>query len=197
LNAADRLADLYVIRQLILQRLVGGEQVALNRQLDAIAERLEQELAKAELSTMSARRLNQAIAQLASIVQVQAPAIGELAALEAAFTGGAFAQIGLNISLPSESVLARIASTSLVQGATIGDWFSRLQTQTRFELSRTLKLGVSLGETNAQIARRILSQSDKGTEVLAKTRRDANAIVRTGVATISNAVRQATSSTTD
>lgn len=191
-NAADQLADLYVIRQLILQRLIAGEQIALNRQLDAIAERLEEELAKGELASMSTRRLNQAISQLAAIVQVKAPAIGELAALEAAFTGGAFAQIGLDIALPTESVLSRIASSSLIQGATIGDWFSRLQTQTRFELARNIKLGVSLGETNAQIARRILSQSDKGSEVLAKTRRDANAIVRTSVATISNEVRQAT-----
>lgn len=192
MNAADRLADLYVIRQLILQRLVGGEQVALNRQLDAIADRLETALGRADLSGMSAKRLNQAISQLGSIVKIKHPAIGGLAKAEADFTVGAFAQIGLDLTLPSEVTLSRIASTPLVQGATMGDWFSRLQTQTRFELARNIKLGVSLGETNAQIAKRILSQSDKGSEVLAKTRRDANAIVRTSVSTISNEVRQAT-----
>lgn len=191
-NAADKLADLYVIRQLILQRLVGGEQVALNRQLDAIADRLEAALKSGDLSGMSAKRLNQAISQLGSIVQIKPPAIGELAKAEADFTAGAFAQIGLDLTLPSEATLSRIASFSLVQGATMGDWFSRLQTQTRFELARNVKLGVSLGETNAQIAKRILSQSDKGSEVFAKTRRDANAIVRTSVSTISNEVRQAT-----
>lgn len=191
MNASDRLADLYIIRQLILQRLIGGEQRAFNRLIDDIAGELEKKLRGERLSTFSARRLNQAIEQLAAIVTLKAPDIGDLAAQEAQFAVSSLAEVGITAALPPPTVLERIASTSLIEGATIGDWFSRLQTQTRFNLARAVRLGVSLGETNAQIAKRIISDSEKGPEVLAQTRRDAMAIVRTSVQTVSNEVRQA------
>lgn len=192
MNASDLLADLYIIRQLILQRLVAGEQREFNRLLDDISVELEKQLRGEPLTSFSTQRLNKAITDLVAIVQLRAPNLPELAALEAEFAASGFAQLGITATLPPRSVLERIATASLVQGATIGDWFSRLQSQTRFNLTRAVRLGVSLGETNAQIAKRILSESDKGPEVFAQTRRDANAIVRTSVQTISNEVRQAT-----
>lgn len=193
MNASDRLADLYVVRQLILQRLVGGEQRALNRLLDDISNEIERLLLGQEpLTQYNVRRLNKAISELAALVDIVAPDIGDLAALEADFTVGAFGQLGLSATLPSKTTLQRIASTSLIEGATIGQWFGRLQEETRFQLSRAVKLGVSLGETNAQILKRIISANEKGPEVLAQTRRNGMAIVRTSVQTISNEVRQAT-----
>lgn len=192
MNASDTLADLYIIRQLILQRLVGGEQREFNRLLDDISADLEKQLRGEPLTSFGTQRLNKAISDLIAIVQLKAPNLPELAALEAQFAASSFAQVGITAALPPRTVLERIANATLVQGATIGDWFKSLQTQTRFNLTRAVRLGVSLGETNAQIAKRILSQSDKGPEVFAETRRNANAIVRTSVATISNEVRQAT-----
>ena len=193
MNASDRLADLYVVRQLILQRLIGGEQRAFNKLLDDISAEIEKLLVgQKPLTSYNVRRLNKAIGELAALVQVAAPDIGDLAALEANFTVGAFGQLGLNATLPAASTLQRIASTSLIQGATIGQWFGRLQGETRFQLSRAVKLGVSLGETNAQILKRIVSVNEKGPEVFAQTRRNGMAVVRTSVQTISNEVRQAT-----
>jgi hypothetical protein len=191
MNASDRLADLYTIRQLILQRLIGGEQRAFNNLLNDITSELEKMLAGQNLTAYSAQRLNQAISQLAAIVQLKAPDIGSLAILEANFAASTLADVGITAALPTPTILERIANSSLIEGATIGNWFSRLQEQTRFNLSRAVRLGVSLGETNGQIAKRILSQSEKGPEVFAQTRRDAMAIVRTGVQTVSNEVRQA------
>lgn len=193
MNASDRLADLYVVRQLILQRLVGGEQRAFNKLLDNISGEIEKLLiGQKPLTSYNVQRLNKAISELAAIVQVTAPDIGDLAALEANFTVGAFGQLGLTATLPSATTLQRIATTSLIEGATIGQWFGRLQEETRFQLSRAVKLGVSLGETNAQILKRIVSVNEKGSEVFAQTRRNGMAIVRTSVQTISNEVRQAT-----
>lgn len=193
MNASDRLADLYVIRQLILQRLVAGEQRSFNRLIDSISAEIEKKMISgAPLSSFKVRRLNKAIEELATIVSVNAPNLSDLPVLEGRFTVGAFGQLGLTASLPATSTLQSIANTSLIQGATFGNWFKRLQETTRFELSRAIKLGVSLGETNAEILKRVISQSDRGPEVFAKTRRDGMAIVRTGVQTISNAARQAT-----
>lgn len=193
MNAADRLADLYVIRQLILQRLVAGEQRAFNNLIDEISREIEKIIVGSKpLSGYKVQRLNKAIEELAAIVSLKAPDLEELAVLESRFTVGAFGQLGLTATLPAASTLQTIASTSLVQGATFNSWFKQLQETTRFELSRAIKLGVSLGETNSEILKRIMSQSDKGPEVFAKTRRDGMAIVRTGVQTISNEVRQET-----
>jgi SPP1 gp7 family putative phage head morphogenesis protein len=193
MNAADRLADLYVIRQLILQRLVAGEQRAFNKLIDEISREIEKVIVGSKpLSGYKVQRLNKAIKELASIVALKAPDLEELAVLEARFTVGAFGQLGLTATLPAASTLQTIASTSLVQGATFNSWFKQLQETTRFELSRAIKLGVSLGETNSEILKRVMSQSDRGPEVFAKTRRDGMAIVRTGVQTISNEARQAT-----
>lgn len=193
MNASDRLADLYVIRQLILQRLVAGEQRSFNRLIDSISAEIEKMMiGGAPLSSLKVQRLNRAIEELTKIVSVTAPDLSDLAVLEGRFAVGAVGQLGLAATLPSASTLQSIAKTSLIQGSTIGDWFGELQSTTRFDLSRALKLGVSLGETNAEILKRVISQSDRGPEVFAKTRRDGIAIVRTGVQTISNAARQAT-----
>ncbi|AGN30443.1 hypothetical protein SXAG_00162 [Synechococcus phage S-CBS4] len=193
MNASDRLADLYVIRQLILQRLIGGEQRAFNKLVDEISAELEKMLVSAKpLTGYKAARLNKAISEMSSIVNLKAPDIKPLAALEAEFAKDAFSQVGLTTALPTAKTLERIAATSLIEGATIGQWFGSLQETTRFELSRAVKLGVSLGETNGEILNRIKSANEKGTQVLAKTRRNGMAIVRTSVQTVSNEVRQAT-----
>jgi SPP1 gp7 family putative phage head morphogenesis protein len=72
-------------------------------------------------------------------------------------------------------------------------WFDRLNDGMRFDMARAVKLGVSLGETNAQIARRIVGAGgDKGPEVLPKGRRDAFSVTRTAVQTIANDARLAT-----
>jgi SPP1 gp7 family putative phage head morphogenesis protein len=193
MNASDRLADLYVIRQLILQRLISGEQRTFNNLIDEISREIEKIIVGSKpLTGFKVQRLNKAIEQLAAIVNLNAPDLAELGVLEARFTVGSFGQLGLTAALPSASTLQSIANTSLVQGATFGGWFNQLQETTRFDLSRAIKLGVSLGETNSEILKRVVSQSDKGPEVFAKTRRDGMAIVRTGVQTISNEVRQET-----
>ena len=44
MNISDRLADLYTIRQLLLQRLAAGKNAALMRQFDDIASELERAL---------------------------------------------------------------------------------------------------------------------------------------------------------
>lgn len=191
MNVSDKLLDLTVIRQLLLERVAAGQAVALNKQLDAIAAALEKQLKGKELSAYQGRRLDKAIAELKAIIQINPPDLTDLGAAEAAFFRDAMAAVGIEAALPPASAISSIAQSSLIQGATIGSWFDRLNENTRFELERTIKNGVSLGLTNSQIAKTLIGVGDKGGEPIAKSRRDAMAITRTAVQTVAKDARLA------
>lgn len=191
MNASDRLVQLKVIRQLLLQRLIAGEERKLNKLFDDIAKELRRTIQTGnELTTYQGRRLDKQIAALAQIAKVPVPALGDLPLLEAEYLKAGLEALGLTeVALPARSTLAAIADASLVQGATIGDWFSRLTNTLRFDIERAVKVGVSLGQTNKQIADNIIGSGDKGPQPIAKARRDAMAITRTAVQTVANDAR--------
>ncbi len=194
MSASDQLRDLSIIRQILLQRLIAGENRKLNRQLNDIAKELERQIKSGKpLTTFQGNRLEKAIQELAAIVDLQTPDLREFAQLEAQYVVNSLATVSVQSLLPTAAALAKIAESSLVQGATINEWFTRLGETMRFEINRAVKLGISLGETNEQIARRIIGAAGtKGTEVMPRGRRDALAIVRTAVQTISNDSRNQT-----
>tara|TARA_R110002020_G_scaffold62613_2_gene167344 strand:+ start:287 stop:2263 length:1977 start_codon:yes stop_codon:yes gene_type:complete len=193
MNAADILADLNVTRQLILNRLASGEQAQLMRQLDDISAQIERALLRSKpLTDFSRKRLNDAVRQLQGFVALKVPDLSGLPALEADFVVDSFAKLSLGSQLPSAQVLERIGRVQFVEGAPMGDWFNRLERDTRFHVSRAVRAGVGAGLTNAEIAGQIASISNKGGQVLARTRRDAMAITRTGVMTVANDARLAT-----
>jgi hypothetical protein len=192
-NAADRLADLYTIRQLILNRLAAGEQARLNRQLLEVSREIEKRIKSGKpLTSFQGKRLDRAIADLQKLVKITQPNLSELAALEAAFARQAFATISIDAVLPGASVIDRIASTSLVQGATMGQWFRRIRDQIAFDIERAVKTGVALGDTNEQIARSIVGDGMRGPEAFPRGRRDVMAVTRTAVQTVANDARLAT-----
>ena len=193
MNVADRLADLYTIRQLILNRLAAGEQARLNRQLLEVSREIEKRIKSGKpLTSFQGRRLDSAIAELQSLVKITQPNLGELATLEAAFARQAFVTVSIDAVLPGASVIDRIASSSLVQGATTGQWFRRIRDQIAFDIERTVKTGVVLGDTNEQIARSIVGSGTRGPEAFPRGRRDVMAVTRTAVQTVANDARLAT-----
>ena len=195
MNLSDRLADLYTIRQLLLNRLAAGEQAKINRQMLDIAREIERRLKTGKpLTDYQGKRLDRAIAELQGLVKITGPNLRDLADIEAAFVRQSFVNVSIDASLPGASILDRIANASLIQGATIGQWFSKIREQIAFDIERTVKTGVSLGDTNAQIARAIIGApgSTKGPEAFPRGRRDAIAVTRTAVQTIANEARLAT-----
>lgn len=191
MSVSDQLLDLTIIRQLLLERVVAGQSVQLNKQLNDIAAALEKQLKGKELSEYQGRRLDKAIAELKAIVRINPPDLADLSTAEAQFFVDAMASVGIEAALPSAAVIDDISRSALIQGATIGDWFSRLNENTRFDLERTIKNGVSLGLTNSQIAKTLIGTGDKGGEPIAKSRRDAMAITRTAVQTVAKDARLA------
>lgn len=196
MNTADLLASSATLRDLLLARLASGYVTATDRHLAEVAAEIEDFLRSGrELTEYQGRRLDRQIRELTALVSIPAPDLGTLATDEARWQVGALASVGVDAVLPTAAVLTVITDTALVQGATIGDWFGKLESETRFNIERAVKVGVSLGRTNAQIIREIVgitSEGDKGPEALKKARRDAEAITRTAVATVSNNARLAT-----
>ncbi len=191
MNLSDKLLDLTIIRQLLLQRVIAGQSAEVNKQLDAVAAALQKQLKGKELTEYQGKRLDKAIAELKAIVNVKKPDLSDLAAAEASFFRDAMVNVGIDAVLPPVAALEGIAQSSLIQGATIGDWFARLNESARFDIERVVKNGVLLGQTNAQIAKELIGIGDKGGQPIAKARRDAMAITRTAVQTVANDTRVA------
>lgn len=193
MNTSDRLLDLLTIRLLLLLRIISGENVRINKEYDAIAKDIEKQLRGEELTAFKGRRLDKAIEELKARVKIKPPKISDLADSEAKYTVQSLIQVGIRAVLPPEDVIERIAKSSLIQGATISQWWQKLNDTTQFDLERTIKNGVLLGQTNREIAKAIVGNgTDKGPEALSKARRDALAVTRTGVQTIANEARLAT-----
>jgi SPP1 gp7 family putative phage head morphogenesis protein len=191
MNVSDKLLDLTIIRQLLLERVIAGQSAALNKQLDAIAAALQKQLKGKELTEYQGKRLDKAIAELKNIVTVKEPDLTDLTASEAAFFRDSMVNVGIDAVLPPVAVLESVAQSSLIQGATMGNWFARLNESARFDIERVVKNGVSLGQTNAQIAKELIGVGDKGGQPIAKARRDAMAITRTAVQTVAKDARLA------
>lgn len=191
MNVSDKLLDLTIIRQLLLQRVIAGQSAEVNKQLDAVAAALQKQLKGKELTEYQGKRLAKAIDELKNIVNVKKPDLSDLATAEATFFRDAMVNVGIDAVLPPVAALEGIAQSSLIQGATIGDWFARLNESARFDIERVVKNGVLLGQTNAQIAKELIGIGDKGAQPIAKARRDAMAITRTAVQTVANDTRVA------
>lgn len=191
MNVSDKLLDLTIIRQLLLERVIAGQSAAVNKQLDAIAAALEKQLKGKEFTEYQGKRLDKAIAELKDIVTVKEPDLSDLTTAEAAFFRDAMVNVGIDAVLPPVAAIENIAQSSLIQGATMGNWFARLNESVRFDIERTVKNGVLLGQTNAQIAKEIMGVGDKGAQPIAKARRDAMAITRTAVQTVAKDARLA------
>lgn len=191
MSVSNQLVDLSVIRQLLLERVAAGQNIELNKQLDSVAAEIEKALKGKELTSYQGKRLDKAIAELKAIIDIKAPDLAILSVAETEFFKDAMIGIGIDAVLPPAAVISDIAQSALIQGATIGDWFSRLVESTRFDVERTIKNGVLLGQTNAQIAKSLIGIGDKGNEPIAKSRRDAMAITRTAVQTVAKDARLA------
>ena len=191
MSVSDQLLDLLTIRQLLLERVIAGENVAFNKQLDSVAEAITKALKGKELTEYQGKRLDKAVAELSDMVKLNSPELSAIAASEASFMQSAFASVGIGAVPPPAAAVEAIAKSSLTQGATISSWFGQLNETTRFNISRAVKNGVMLGMTNSQIAKSILGNGDKGSEPIAKSRRDGVAIIRTATQTVANDVRVA------
>lgn len=107
----------------------------------------------------------------------------------------------LELSIPIELTLAAAATEELrtavtsrpFQGRTLGQWFDSLSAADQRALTDAIQKGLALGEDVDTIVRRVIGTRAKGYSdgVLATSRRNAEAIVRTAINHVSNMAREA------
>ena len=192
-SPTDTLAQLAILRQLLLERVAAGQVLALDRAFREIADEIEDRLrSRRPITEYQGKRLEAQIRQISEDLIIPAPYLAELPLIEAQAAISGLAAISVDAVLPSVTVLNAIAGTALIEGATIGTWFENLNQQMLFDIERTVRTGAMLGNTNQQIARDIvgiLAEGNRGPQDLKRYRRDAEAITRTAVQTFANEAR--------
>lgn len=184
MNISDQLADLAIARSLVLIRIQNGlsNDVAIlyNEMIDDISTTI---LKSGKISNHLTKTIKDIKAQL------QVPDINDnlkdIAQAEVNYTQKAYnSVIGIDLfkNIPPEGAMSAILNTSLIEGATIHSWLKDLENSQAFDVERAVKLGMTLGETNAQLANRLKSTMEL-------SMRNAQTIVRTATATVANQAR--------
>ena len=184
MNISDQLADLAIARSLVLERVKNGlsNDVAIlyNEMIDDISTTI---LKSGKISNHLTKTIKDIKAQL------QVPDINEelkdIAQAEVNYTQKAYnSVIGIDLfkNIPPEGAMSAILNTSLIEGATVASWLKDLENSQAFDVERAVKLGMTLGETNAQLANRLKSTMEL-------SMRNAQTIVRTATATVANQAR--------
>jgi SPP1 gp7 family putative phage head morphogenesis protein len=180
--------DSAVELQLDLMRASAG----ISRDVLRVLLRMERELAVKvggeDLAAATKKRLNAQLVEVkARIKEYYAEASGVAAAGVSAIsevTAAVTASVLPGSVLPTQTVLERIAASSVIQGAPQAEWWARQSADTAFRFANTVRQGVASGETNQQIISKVRAFLDT-------SRANAAALVQTSVATVGNDARQA------
>jgi hypothetical protein len=118
---------------------------------------------------------------LEGAAQVSAKYAGKT--LDATFIG-----IDMEASLPSVTVLEKIAGDALIMGATTDEWWERQARDTAFRFSNAVRQGLVAGDTTEKIAARVAGrQGFPG--VMEVSRANARSLVHTAIMEVANESR--------
>lgn len=188
-NITDILSDLAITRSLVLQRVSNGLSSNVASAYQEIIDDITNAVKTADEITLKNMRvtISELKSRVAPDIDFVKTDLTDLAKTEAGYVmASTNAVVGIDIfsKIVPDKTLENIYKTSLIEGATIKDWFSSLEKSMQTDLERGIKLGVSIGETNYDLAKRVDGVLNKG-------KAHAMAITRTSVATVSNQARQA------
>jgi SPP1 gp7 family putative phage head morphogenesis protein len=104
---------------------------------------------------------------------------------------GTVAPVVVTTVLPSARTLRAIATSNPFEGQVLKDWAATMEADDLRRIRSAVQLGMVAGESNAQIARRLVGTDGLNGEdgVTHMTRRQVEAITRTAVNHVSNAAR--------
>ena len=183
-NISDELADIAISRSLVLERVKNGLSKQVAEHYTAMIDDIQTTILK---SGNISNRLRQTIKDIKE--QLSVPNfdkdLKELAQSEVNYTQKAYnSVIGIDLfkNIPPEGAMSAILNTSLIEGATIHSWLKDLENSQSFDVERAIKLGMTLGETNAQLANRLKSTMEL-------SMRNAQSIVITATSAVANKAR--------
>lgn len=139
------------------------------REARGVAMQQYKDLTRSELGTLSTQEAAQELASLQAVVPIE-----------------------INFATVAADQLRAIVSSKPFQGRLLKDWFKTLEAADQTRLVQTIQLGLSQGETTDEIVRTVVgTRAQAYTDgVLAISRRDAQAIVRTAINHVSNTARE-------
>lgn len=208
--ANDKIADLFAAHAIDLLRVEAGQRKAVTRLLTDLEADLVAQLARIDptgVSRQSARvaRLEKLLDQVRGSIRSAYRGAGtlltselrELADIEVAFTARAINE-GLGLQLATATI-TRAQATALVgdllvQGAPVADWWSRQAGDTLQRFQDAMRLGMSQGDTSAQLIQRIRGGRRNGevvTGFMDISRRNADTLVRSATQAASAAAKDA------
>ena len=136
-NLSEDLADLTISRQLVLQRLSNGLSKQVADHYEAMIDDIRTTILK---SGVISNHLKQTINDIKE--QLSVPNFDkefkDLAKQEVNYTQKAYnTAVGVDVfkNIPPESAMNAILNTSLIEGATIQNWFNRLEDSTSFYIT--------------------------------------------------------------
>lgn len=195
MGALDQgVADAILTYQLDLLRLEAGTTSRAIALLNQMVRELTARLRSENLTHFTKARLNALLRQAAATIDEYHAKMQGL--LDLSTAGAAEYQvkhigktmIGLGIliepSLPTPTMMSKLVSNLLIQGAPSADWWERQSSNMTWQFAAAVRQGIAQGQTNEQIVAR-LAQS------MPTTRNNIRSLVHTSVQTVANAARSA------
>lgn len=187
MTSNEQLQDLLLERSLLIERVKGGMSLKIAQIYADILAYLEKKITE---NTITMSKANQLISDIKKNLNFPYADFGndlislaqdENDSIVKALNDSA----GINIAsgLANAKVIEKIANTSLIQGATIKDWFSSLNASLQFDVEREIRLGVTNGENTSDIRQRLQN-------TLKISNKNADSIILTAIGTITNDVRE-------
>lgn len=206
-NGSDRAASFATTHSLLLLRVSAGLRLEALSFLEDLETELTAIVSAAKAPTMNTAKyrdmLSEAQAAIANgysqISKGQDRGLKDLAAVEWE-AGNAMANRAIGVEIVSGKIPAKVLEAVVhgptVLGAPALDWWNGQSVDLRQKFQREMALGTMLGESVNQLAQRIKGAgvivapgSLPGMGIVAKSKRDAENLVRTSVQSISNAAR--------
>ena len=184
-NLNQSIADLEVARALLHERIKNGLSKKVAKFYDEMIASLQaQILSKKNI----ANNLTKTISDLKKVLAVPSLendfviiAKDELQSTQNAYNKAAGFEMFSYVLKPQQ--VESLLNTTLIEGATLGAWMRELGRKQQNDLEKALKIGVSLGENNYDLAKRIAA-------LLNISKRNATTIAITGAGAIVSEARQ-------
>lgn len=116
-----------------------------------------------------------------------------IAQLESKMAKKMFANVDVDISLPTAPVMKSLVSDMLIEGSPAAAWWEKQSADLAFRFASQIRQGVAQDETVQQIVQRVIGSSKNDiVGIMEVTRANAYALVHTSIQQISNDARLAT-----
>jgi hypothetical protein len=201
-DVSPALVDELLAGQLDLMRLEAGIRARVLGLLDQLQRELVSRLANQNMTAFNRQRLNALLNQTAEAIStyyakmqgeldLALQSMAELSAKHAAGIMETYFAGSVDMALPTDTFLARLASNALIMGAPSAEWWSRQETDTAFRFANAVRMGVAQGETNEQIVARVAGTSGFS-GVMDVARSNARALVHTSIMEVAGEARRET-----